>query len=519
MDIAIQFDKINLDDEKCIFKPITIIRGEHHKEDNYFVNDADIPCVPIDGGYLDQTDFFGLVTNIEELKDAYGKNLPEATLLSNYFDMAVENIYIGMYQPDETVKLMVLPIYAIEEGLEKYSEQQEFAGEEESMVSFDFESLTNLRNSKSLEEVQDKLDVFIRILEGLKIDDQVLTEKDIETLTGKKKTKKMSLDKDGSKRFDLIKLRKEVLSKIISQDEAVKSVTTTIAVNQQSNNPMHKSHILIAGPSGTGKSEMINVISKYLDIPYFKADATAYTKEGYVGKSVYSMLNGLVDAADGDIEKAQNGILIIDEIDKSALGSNDDVNGQAVLYSLLKIMDRDVVEMNNGFSKSTRFDTSNLTIIFMGAFEEMFAKKRNTKNKKIGFSDNSTTNENMTITNQDFIDFGMPAEFMGRIGELTYTKELKEKDLLRILRKSKISPIKSEKEYFKDLGIQVHFTDGYLKEVVSRSIKSRTGARDLKKIVHQSLVEAYELSFVNPKVKSMKFTKETVKDPKKYYAE
>ena len=98
-------------------------------------------------------------------------------------------------------------------------------------------------------------------------------------------------------------------------------------INEKSNNPKNKSHMMIVGPSGTGKTEMINIIAKKLNIPFFKADATAYTKEGYVGKSVYSMFNGLIDAANGDVEKAQRGLLIIDEIDKKlSTEKRDDVS-------------------------------------------------------------------------------------------------------------------------------------------------------------------------------------------------
>lgn len=511
-DIAIQFDIVDLGGDKCIFKPITIIRGFYDKKENAFVNQAGIYCEPINGGDIDGIDFFGELTTINDLKELYKDEETEEDLLSEYFYMCNQNIYCGIYNKYGKIDLLPpLPIYEIQNQMQSYIEN-----EEESMVSFDFDALKNLRDSKSIEEVRNKLDVFIKVLEGNVDKKDLLTNKDIRTLTNNKKVK---LEKEESKRFNLMKLRKEVLSKIISQDNAVKSVTTTIAVNQQSKNPRHKSHILIAGPSGTGKTEMINIIAKYLDIPYFKADATSYTKEGYVGKSVYSMLNGLLDAADGDLEKAQNGILVIDEIDKKAFGKNDDPGGHAVLHSLLKIMDRDVIELNFEHSETISFDTSNLTIIFMGAFEEMFDKKKSNKKISIGFGNQNETKDDNLVTNKDFIEFGMPAEFMGRIGEVTYTNELTEKDLLKILRKSKISPIKIEQEYFNDLGVKINFTPGYLNEIARQSLKSRTGARDLKKLVHQSLIDIYEKTTLDPKVKTIKLTKDTALDPKKYYAQ
>ena len=513
MDIAIQFEKFNLDEDKWIFKPITIIRGDYYEEQDFFVNESGYPCSSIFSQDMDTNDYFGYPTTIEDLRNVYGNEADDQALLANYFDMCMDNCYIGMYNDDGTANVVTLPIYEIAERLDQMKLE-----EEESTVSFDKKTLQTIRDSKSLEDVKKILDPILNILNNAE-KEMNLEEMQKSFATINKQEKKFKVDKKVSKKFDLAKLRKEVSSQIIAQEEAVKSVTTTIAVNSTSKNPKHKSHILIAGPSGTGKTEIINIVSKYLDIPYFKADATAYTKEGYVGKSVYSMLNGLLDAADGDLEKAQNGILVIDEIDKKAFGSNEDVSGHAVLHSLLKIMDRDVIEIDTGHYSTESFDTSNLTIIFMGAFEEMFRNKKNSKKNKIGFSNEVKENENITIANQDFIDFGMPAEFMGRIGELTYTKELKEKDLLEILRKSKISPLKIEKEYFNDMGIKVTFTSSYLKEIVNKSLKSGTGARNLKKLVHESLIDAYEKPFMKKKVKKMRFTKDTVIDPKKYYVE
>ena len=254
---------------------------------------------------------------------------------------------------------------------------------------------------------------------------------------------------------------------------------------------------------------------KELDVPFFTADATAYTKEGYVGKSVYSMLNGLVAAANGDIVKAQNGILVIDEIDKKL---SRDISGTDVLYSLLKIMDREVIEVEGDFYDSFMFDTSNLTIVFLGAFMEMYDNKK-TK-KYIGFGNNSNEKlKNDVITEEDFIKFGMPSEFIGRIGTIAYTNEFNLNDLIRILFNSKISPLKIEKEYFESLGIKFTYTSPYVWEIARKSFKSKTGARDLKKLVKNSLRYANEDVLKRDKTKVLRLTKDTALDNKKYYIE
>jgi len=517
MDIAIQFEKINLGDDRFLFKPLGIMRGNFYKDEGTFVSECGVVCYLINGDYPDEDNYFSTPTNLTELKKAFGNDVSEEALLTNYLSICLENCYIGVYD-DETqvINVMQIPFDNIDKLFDNEIDITDGKNSQSfKKFVFDVEALKSLRNLKSLKEVREKLDSIINISNN--------SEEDIDADELCEETpKKLKLQKEGSKKFSLKKLRKTVLSRIIAQDEAVNTVTTALAVNYTSKNPRHKSHILIAGPSGTGKTEMINIIANHLNIPYFKADATAYTKEGYVGKSVYSMLTGLIDSANGDIEKAQNGILIIDEIDKKAIGEKSDVGGQAVLNSLLKIMDRGVIELNTDYYSTLKFDTSNLTIIFMGAFADLFDKKKKDSKKTIGFgiSEVSESSKNeVTITNKDLIDYGMTSEFIGRIGTITYTNEFSIENLVEILYKSKISPLKEEKEYFEDLGVKITFTSGYIKEIASMSIKAKTGARDLKNLVKQSLKYAYDDVLLDKKVKTLRITKQTVKDPKKYYVE
>ena len=340
-----------------------------------------------------------------------------------------------------------------------------------------------------------------------------------------KKDNTLTLSKESSKKIKLSELKKEVLSNIIGQDNAVNSVATAMIVNEKTKNPRHKSHVLIAGPSGTGKTEMMNIISKKMNKPVFKADATAYTKEGYVGKSVYSMLRGLIEVSNGDLTKAQNGILIIDEIDKKVSDKGEsDISGTAVINSLLKIMDRDIIEIDVGKDDTISFDTSNLTIVFMGAFSDLYEKKQKEKNdKSIGFCVSNESDKNVNdiiITKQDLIDFGLPPEFLGRISNITYTKSLGEKELINILKRSKISPLKLEEEFFNDLGIKLCYTNGYIKQLAQNCLKRKTGARELKSEVQKSLENAYERVLDNPnKIKTLKLTKKTALNNKEYCVE
>ena len=222
--------------------------------------------------------------------------------------------------------------------------------------------------------------------------------------------------------------------------------------------------------------------------------------------------------------KAQNGILIIDEIDKKLTSSEDWVGGVDVLNSFLKIMDRDIVEVDMTNRSKIMFDTSKLTIIFMGAFAKLYEEKEQSKidKKTIGFNCATTEEkpkEKICLTNEDLIKAGMPPEFLGRIPIITNTEELSLEDLVEILYKSKGGAIDEEIEFCKGLGIELKFTNPYMRSIAIKAKEAKTGARILRKLVRESLSDAYDEILSGKKVKVLKLTKETVHDSKKYYTE
>ena len=543
--VAIQFEKIIINDDMCIFKPVSVIHGEYDKEYALFISESGLECSYIDFGPLDSEYFYGYPTTIKSLKKRYqitdDDGYTDETVLTMYFNEYSEVYYLGSITPDGIIRTIKIPLSYIEDAIiqnldqVKQVESYYLLPEENKAndISFNIDSLEKLRDSNSLEEVQAQLNEIIALAKRLgenrlflQFDEEEIEEQEEmeeQEEIGEQKNSKKVIKKEESKKFNLAKLRKEVLSNIVAQDDAVNRLTTILGVNITSKNPKHKSHILIVGPSGTGKTAMVDVISKYLDIPYFKADATAYTKEGYVGKSVYSMLLGLIEAAGGDIEKAQNGILIIDEIDKKTGGSRGDVAGEAVLTSLLKILDREKIELDMNYYDTQEFDTSNLTIILMGAFSHLYETKlgENTKTQ-LGFGElQPNKNKSIKITKEDLIKEGMTAEFMGRIDEVIFTKEFTLEDLVEVIYKSKISPLKREKEWFKDMGVTITFSKDFCKGIAEKCLKAKTGAREIKSNIKFSLSAAYDDVLIknntkNPKIKQIKLTKETVNDPKKY---
>lgn len=526
MDIAIKYDKISLGNEKFVFKPVCIIKGKYDEETQSFETDYGELCAPIDGESQFEDSYFGCLISMEGLKEIYnGQGLTEEDMMTQYFDDNIMFYCLGQFDyVTGRIQTLYLP-YEDTENFFASGEEVYQPVNDEVKIGFSLEKLEELCKIDNIDELRAQLNQVVDITKTIRDQNGIIQRSSVEQKEEKDSDSKIALKKEESKQMTLKELRDEVKSVIKGQDKAVDAVTRAIIVNQMSSNPKHKSHMLIIGPSGTGKTEMINIISKKMGIPYFKADATAYTKEGYVGKSVYSMLNGLITAADGDLEKAQRGILIIDEIDKKLSSRSDDVSGIDVLNSMLKMMDRDIIEVDRGHGyneKQVMFDTSNLTIIFMGAFANLYKDKEEKDEKReIGFNTSSSEpkKEKIAVTNEDLIKAGMPPEFLGRIPIVTSTEELELEDLIEILYKSKGGAIEEEKEFFNDLGITIKFTSAYMTEIAKKAQQTKTGARNLRKLVRESLSEAYDDILSGKKMKVLKLTKETASDPKKYCIE
>lgn len=326
-------------------------------------------------------------------------------------------------------------------------------------------------------------------------------------------------------------LRDTVLKEIVSQDDAVRKVTQTIYKNYNSKSAQNKSHILIAGPTGTGKTKMIQVICKTLGVPYYRVVATDYTSEGYQGKSIDNMIEGLIDVCDGNIELAQNGILIIDEIDKKAFKDNNDtIASKAVLDAILKITDRDSGDIEVTVGSGPReniisFNPANLTVILMGAFEGIL-KTDNKINPGFNSVDVKQANKHTELTEADIIKYGLTPELLGRINCFVTTKAYEKDDLKNIILNSSSSQLNNSKEFFNEYGVEFEADDGYIDAIAEVAYKKHLGARSIKSAIIESLSIAEEeiMEANDPlnkeaknKVKTLKVTRDTVLDPKKYY--
>lgn len=305
----------------------------------------------------------------------------------------------------------------------------------------------------------------------------------------------------------------EITKNVIDQNEPIMKILTAIWKQYNNFSPNKSRNILINGSTGVGKTEIFRQLTKRINVPCYIANATEYTASGYVGKDVSEMLKSLLDITDGNLEKAERGILIIDELDKLAETNKaqSQVNQKDVQEALLKIVEDgkyDVMWQNNKYT----FDTSKLMIVGMGSWSRIELPE----SRALGFERVSTPKKYKDLTTEDFVKNGMIPELIGRFPVIVQMNELNSDSYKRII-KSENSVLNTNQIFLEKQGIMLTITEEAIDEIALTAERTGFGARSLDTIIETTLSEASFEIASNPELyKELIITPETIKNNKAY---
>ncbi len=331
---------------------------------------------------------------------------------------------------------------------------------------------------------------------------------------------------------------KEELDKYVIGQERAKRILSVAVYNHykrtnqtktEDDVEIEKSNILMIGPTGTGKTLLAQTLARILNVPFTIADATVLTEAGYVGEDVENILVRLYQASNFNLEQTQRGIIYLDEIDKITRKSGNpsitrDVSGEGVQQAILKILEGTISSIppkggrKHPEQNLINIDTSNILFICGGAFEGLEdVIRRRVGEKNIGFEQDVVSGHKYTkselysqVQTEDLIRYGLIPEMVGRLPVLSALGELEENDLYRVLTEPKNALIKQYKKLVGLENVELYFEDSALREIVKLALKTKTGARSLRSILEENMLDImYNIPTI-PNLKSVTITKDVI---------
>ena len=348
----------------------------------------------------------------------------------------------------------------------------------------------------------------------------------------KEQNDRIRADKKITRALDPVKIKTYLDKYIIGQDDSKVALCVSLVnhykrVFLNSSIEIEKSNLLVLGPTGSGKTLMARAAARYLNVPFVIADATTLTQAGYVGEDVESVIGRLLSEAENDIERCQQGIVFIDEIDKIGRKSESatitrDVSGEGVQQALLKLVEGTKCSVTvNGSKKhpsveTVEIDTTNILFIAAGAFdglEKIMDRRRNKTSMGFNTSVKVADTTDQRVEPEDMVQYGMIPEFIGRFPIMVRTQELGLEDLTRILIEPHNSLLKQMQFFFEADGIELDFENEALLAIAQQAYDQKTGARGLKSVMERLLMP-YMFDLLTLKssgVKKIKIKEDTVK--------
>ena len=354
---------------------------------------------------------------------------------------------------------------------------------------------------------------------------QVMNMADLENMIPKQQ--KVKKKKEGEERTPLVdinnlpaphKIKAKLDEYVVGQEYAKKAMSVAVynhykrvATDTMDDIEIEKSNMLMIGPTGSGKTYLVKTLARILDVPLAITDATSLTEAGYIGDDIESVVSKLLAAADNDVEKAEQGIIFIDEIDKIAKKKNSsqrDVSGESVQQGMLKLLEGSDVEVpvgansKNAMVPLTTINTKNILFICGGAFPDLenIIKERLTKQSSIGFGADLKDRFNVDkdllskVTTEDLRSFGMIPEFLGRL-PIVFTLKGLDKDMyIKILKEPKNAILKQYQKLLALDEVDLEFDEGALEAIAEKAMKKDTGARALRAIIEEFMLDImYEI--------------------------